>query len=236
MPRLFVEVDTADPNRARLPADGARHLRALRLAPGDTFEAIVAPGEVRLAKIEATTHRHATVRLGETVPVGETDPTRPVVLAIALADLGRFDWVIEKATELGATKIVPVRAARSQIGKLTESRRARWQRIARTACEQCGRTRTPEIGVEVELGAVSAQIPQPAYRVVLAPEAPQAFDGDRPGREPLVLFVGPEGGFTSEEVRTLVDDGAELRSLGPRTLRFETAVAAALAIAGTRRR
>ena len=232
MPRLFVDVDADQPNRAQLDA---RHLRALRLGVGDAFEAIVAPGAVRIATIEALTRQRATVTLGDDVPAGPADPGRPVVLAIALADFARFDSVIEKATELGATKIVPFRAARSQIGKLTDARRERWRRIARTACEQCGRTQPPEITGEISLEAIDTHVPPQAHQVVLSPEAGDAWDGDVGGARALVLYVGPEGGFTADEVRRLCDRGARLRSLGPRTLRFETAAAAALAVAGAQR-
>ena len=235
MPRLFVDVSSDDTDRATVDADGVRHLRALRLGPGDGLEAIVGPGEVRLATIETLGKRGAKLRLGESVHLGAVDPGRPLILAVGLADFSRFDSVVEKATELGATHIVPLRTARTQIGKLTDSRRQRWHRIARAACEQCGRTQPPEISAEIGLDDVRAHLPKPSHRVVLSPDGERQWDGETGDQQPLVLFVGPEGGFTTEEVQALCRDGAHARTLGPRILRFETAAAAALAIAGTRR-
>ncbi len=236
MPRLFVDLNPDDPDRAVVDADGLRHLRALRLGVGETFEAIVAPGEVRSARIEALGRRRAVLRLGAPVAHGHEDPAHDLILAVALADLGRFDSVIEKATELGATAILPLRSARTQIGNLTDARRGRWRRIARAACEQCGRTRPPQIGDLTTLDEVAAQMAPGTYRVVFAPGEVTTWDGDAPGDQPLALFIGPEGGFTDDEVARLRSGGAHKRSLGPRVLRFETAAAAALAIAGVRRK
>lgn len=234
MPRLFVEADPGG-DRATLGPDGSRHLRALRLAPGDEIEAIVGPGDVRRATLQVFTRRGAELRLGERVSLGAVDPPRSLVLVAALADLPRFDSVVEKATELGATELVPLRAERSQVGRLTGARRARWERIARAACEQCGRTRSPDLRADGVLEEVLASLPDRSHRVAFDPRADAPWDGDAPRELPLVLFIGPEGGFSPREIETLKRCGALRRSLGPRILRFETAAAAALAIAGSRR-
>lgn len=228
MPRLFVKVDPQDSDRGLLDDDGVRHLRALRLGEGDRFEAVVAPGVVRAATVEALDRKGPRVRLGTEVAVGAVDPSRDLVLAIALADLPRLDSVIEKATELGATRIVPFVAARSQITTVSASRRARWERIARSACEQCGRTVLPEISDVAPLEAACRDLPEGAGIFVFSPEALQLFDGGPSATSVVVLFIGPEGGFTPDEVERLRSNKAQLRSLGPRVLRFETAAVAAL--------
>ncbi len=209
------------------------HLRALRLAVGGSFEAIVGPGAIRVATIESLDRRAAVVRLGAPIPT-DADPESDVTVAVALADLGRFDTVVEKATELGATRLLPLRAERTQVASLSESRRARWVRIARAACEQCGRTRPPEIEAPATIHAAVAALPPATRLVVFTPDATERWDGGD-ADTPLALFIGPEGGFSPGEVAALRDAGAEARSLGPRILRFETAAAAALAIAGLRR-
>lgn len=234
MPRLFVEPDPEGADRARLDADGVRHLRALRLAVGDEIEAIVGPGAVRIATIEKIGRGTADLALGADVPSGGTDPRRELILVIALADLGRFDTVIEKATELGATHVLPFRADRSQVDTVSPSRRARWERIARSACEQCGRTRPPVLSDLVSLDRIDGTLPQGTHRVVLSPEGASPWNGDVPADAPLAIFVGPEGGFSRAELDALRAAGAEPRSLGPRILRFETAAIAALALAGVR--
>lgn len=242
MPRLFVSLLAGDPDRATLDADQSRHLRALRLARGDEFEAICGPGNVRRATVERYEPRSAIVRLGESIEIGAVDPARPLILAAALADLGRFDLLIEKACELGATEILPVRAERTQIGRLSPSRQTRWQRIARAACEQCGRTSAPRIEKIRGLEETARRLPPSAHVVVLDPTASVRWDGQAPASAPLALFTGPEGGFSHREIQMLREQvGAQPHCLGPRILRFETAAIAGLAIAaiagtGARRR
>ena len=232
MPRIFVSPLAGDPDRAALDADQSRHLRALRLAPGDEFEAICGPGNVRRATLERYQPRSAVVQLGESVEIGDVDPTRPLLLAAALADLGRFDLLVEKACELGVTAILPIRSERTQIGRLSPSRQTRWQRIARAACEQCGRTSTPAIEKVRSLEETAEHLPRSAHIVVLDPRAPARWDGQAPTGAPLALFVGPEGGFSDDEIQMLRRKvGAQPHSLGPRILRFETAAIAGLAIA-----
>ncbi len=226
--RLFVEIDAADPDRASLDAAGARHLRALRLGPGDAIEAIVGPGLLRRGVIERCTRSGAIVRLLEPLPGPTADPPRRTVLALALGDLARMDLVVEKATELGATDLWPVVAGRSQVRRLPEARLARWERIARAACEQCGRTRPPLIEEPAPLGLLAERVPAGSLLVLLRPE-PATPPPPPTGNRPLVLVVGPEGGLSAEENAALIASGAAPLSFGPRVLRFETAAIAALA-------
>lgn len=233
MPRLFVEVDPEDPNRARVGKEGISHVRALRLDVGSELEAIVAPGRVRRATIAKITRRAAELALGEDTATGAVDPERPLFLLLALADLARFDAVIEKATELGATHVLPFRAQRSQVSRVTKARQARWERIARGACEQCGRTLPPDLGGEASLEDRIAGLPDGTSVIALAPEAEAPWRAATTPAGPLALVVGPEGGLAPGELAWLGSRGAELRHLGPRILRFETAALAALAIAGS---
>jgi 16S rRNA (uracil1498-N3)-methyltransferase len=224
--RLFVDVDPAAPDEARVDGAAVKHLRALRLGPGSEVVAIVGPGSERRASVVALGRGGATLRLGERLPDSGADPRAPLVLAIALADLARIDLVIEKATELGATAVWPFLAERSQVRHVAPSRRERWSRIARAACEQCGRTVPPEIDPPLSLEELCARIERRAA-VLLQPGSPQtaAPPADEEGR---VVIVGPEGGLTGAEVERLRRRGARLSSLGPRVLRFETAAIAAL--------
>lgn len=231
MPRLFVEVDADEADRASLGRDGVRHLRALRLGEGDRFEAIVAPGRVRLALVERISSSGAELRLEDDVAVAGVDPARELVLAVALADLARFDVVIEKATELGATAIRTFRATRSQIERVSPSRLERWRRLARAACEQCGRTREPTIQEATTLESLLGELAGSSALVALRRDGERSWPGAADSRAPVVLVVGPEGGLTAEEEALLDRHGARSLSLGPRVLRFETAAIAALAIA-----
>jgi len=249
--RLFVELDPEAPDRARLDGAAARHLRALRLGVGGEFRAIVGPGRERAATLEAIGAGGATCRLGAPIAgAGAADPVAPLVLAVAIADLARLDLVVEKATELGASAILPFRAARSQRAALPASRLARWERIARTACEQCGRTVVPAIAAPVELDELVRRLCDAtdlAHALVLSPRAEGELlatlreraiarasgRGDAEAAAGVALVIGPEGGLVAAEEDALVARGAMRVGLGPRTLRVETAAIAALALASS---
>jgi 16S rRNA (uracil1498-N3)-methyltransferase len=235
-PRLFVAVDPQAPELGRVAGDGVRHIAALRLRPGDAIDAIVGPGDERQATIESLGRDAVVCRLGAAVAGPSRDPQGELVLAIALADdPARLDFVIEKATELGVTRIAPFRAARSQRNAVGGQRLARWRRIARAACEQCGRTRVPAIDEPVELVDLLARLGALTALLVLVPGAPGIDSaGLEAARGPIGVVVGPEGGLTEEEIAWLVTHGGRALGLGPRTLRFDTAAIAALVLAAVR--
>jgi len=235
--RFFVDPDPTDAGLARLDAAAARHVRALRLARGDRVCAIVAPGRERAATIARIERDLVLLDLGEDLPAPTRDPRAPRTLVIALGDPARMETVVEKATELGVTAIQPFVAARSQARSLGDARRDRWQRIARAACEQCGRTVEPEVlpcididGVAVLIGAAPAVwVLSPRSGDAVPPRAASAPATGAPAG--LVLVIGPEGGLRDDEIALLVARGARPVTLGPRVLRFETAAIAALALA-----
>lgn len=244
--RLFVTPDADDPDRATLDGATTRHLRALRLVPGDAVCAIVGPGVERAATVVTLLRDHAVLSLHEQLPPSGRDPTRLRVLALALGDLAHMDLVVEKATELGVGAIQPFVAARSQARALAATRLERWARIARAACEQCGRTIVPEIRACVSFDALLASLapgattwllqPMPAASgdAAALPAAAATRDAEPsavPGAAPLTIVVGPEGGLESAESARLLAAGARPLTLGPRVLRFETAAIAALAVA-----
>jgi 16S rRNA (uracil1498-N3)-methyltransferase len=234
-PRLFVEVDAAAPDEGRIAGPAVSRLHALRLGPGSEVVAIVGPGRERRATIVALARSEARLRLGEELPRTDADPRSPLVLAIALADLPRLDLVVEKATELGATAIWAFVAERSQTRDVSASRRDRWRRIGRAACEQCGRTVPPEIDAPLSLQALGDRIEATPGAVLLDPAGPR-WDGSPPADERgRIVVVGPEGGLTGTERADLCARGAAPLSLGPRILRFETAAIAALAWASWHR-
>jgi 16S rRNA (uracil1498-N3)-methyltransferase len=229
-PRLFASRDPDDPSRADLDRETARHMRARRLGIGDTLEAILGPGEAFRATVESITATGARLQLGQPLAPPAADPSHARVLLVALAEPSRLEFVVEKATELGATEIVFFRGARSQAARLLATRLARFTRIARSACEQCGRTALPVVRWAADLNTALTQLPAGIPLLGFSPTA-ESHGPLRP-QEDAALVIGPEGGLTPDELQTLCERGAKLLSLGPRILRVETAALAALARLG----
>lgn len=157
-----------------------------------------------------------------------SEPAVEVTLAQAIPKGQKMDYVVEKTTELGVARIVPVRSRRV-VGATTGAGKAeRWRRIAKSAAEQCGRTQIPVIDDAIAWDALVATFP--AYDAVLFPwEAvePTPLRERLPallsGAARVLIVIGPEGGFASDEASAAIDAGAVPLALGPRILRTETA-------------
>jgi 16S rRNA (uracil1498-N3)-methyltransferase len=211
----------------------------LRLAPGDAVILINGDGHEYLATLSTLTPRHAA---GDIVAVrtAATDPRLHLTLYQCTLKQDKFDWVLQKGTELGVSRFVPVVSERSVVrpAAALDGKHARWTAILREATEQCGRTRPPELAPAVELGAVT--LPPGAHGFVAWEEAagsPTLGDavttvlraaGEK--APPLALLVGPEGGLAADEVRMLVAQGWQRVTLGPRILRAETAALTGVAV------
>lgn len=223
--------DQAWDDYAALVGDHAAHLaRVLRAQVGQEFE-VSAAGRVRLGRIEAISDERVEFALGADVQ----QPVMPQVnLLLAVFKFDRLEWAVEKATELGVTRIVPVIARRtdSHLAAAAAKRVERWRRIAREAAQQSRRAVPPEVStpekLKVAIGALAG------LRIVLSEEEREASLRDValqhfPAAE-VWLAVGPEGGWTAEEGKLLADAGWISASMGPAILRAETAAIAALAI------
>lgn len=213
-----------------LPETIAHHaLRVLRLRAEEPLLLFDGSG------VEVEAHlvvrgKHGFARLGARREINRESPLR-VVLVQALASGDKMDWIVQKAVELGAVAVMPVQAERSVLrltGDRAEKRRAHWQQVAVSACEQCGRNLVPEVGPLRSLAAYLDDTPT-VSRLILAPggERPLA-DLPRP-ETALHLMIGPEGGWTDAELAACRASGCIAVGLGPRVLRTETAGLAALA-------
>jgi 16S rRNA (uracil1498-N3)-methyltransferase len=225
-------VDAIRSGVAELRGDDARHLtRVLRAQPGQLYE--ITDGRCAyLAEISEA--RGDSVLFSVLEPVPSPEPPVSVTLLAALIKFDRFEWIIEKATELGVERILPVETARSEKGLLAASaRRAeRWERIARESSQQSRRLQAPDI------------LPAARFEAALATAAGHRFVLDERAAPPLLrvlpppaerattvaLIVGPEGGWTETERHEATAGGWQPVSLGPFILRTETAAAAAIAI------
>lgn len=184
-----------------------------------------------LAEMVGTGGR-ALVALREFIDRDCESPLR-VTLVQALPSGDKMDWVVEKCVELGVAAIQPVAAQRSVI-RLSAERMARrvahWNGIARAACEQCGRNRVPYVAPALDLPQyLAGAIAQNARCLLLAPHGSASLQALGKPAAPLIVMVGPEGGWEAGEVQAARVAGFSALRLGPRVLRTETAGAAALA-------
>ncbi len=215
---------------AELRGDEARHLtRVLRVEPGQRFE-LSDNERAYLAEIEEARGEHVSFRVIEDL----ASPPLParVTLCAALVKFDRFEWIVEKATELGVERILPVEAARSERGLFEASlkRGERWQRIARESSQQSRRVRIPEIAPAAPFAA--ALRTEAPHRFFLEEAAAPALLREIPEerQDTVALLLGPEGGWTDAERNEAHAAGWSAVSLGPLVLRAETAACAALSV------
>jgi 16S rRNA (uracil1498-N3)-methyltransferase len=219
---------------AELLGDDARHLtRVLRVEAGQRFE-ISDNRAAWLAEVAEARGERVVFRAIE--PLESPAPPVRITLIAAIVKFDRFEWMVEKATELGVERILPMEAARTEKGLFEASRKRaeRWRRIARESSQQARRVSIPEI-----LPAVSFEkcVAEPAdYRYFLeesgAPPILSVLPARRNAADHVAAMLGPEGGWTDDERRIAAAAGWLPVSLGPLVLRAETAAAAALAVLG----
>jgi 16S rRNA (uracil1498-N3)-methyltransferase len=222
--------DKVEGDRAYLLDNNANHLfRVLRAQAGQQYD-VVADGVARLGTITFASPNKVEFHLGEEV-LSEALPEIEIYLSIFKFD--HMEWAMEKLTELGVTRIVPMVAARTShhLIKAAETRVERWRKIAKEASQQARRVSPPEIAEAVKLektmgGAIGARIVLSEVEESVSLKA--ALAGIRP---PLAMAFGPEGGWTEEEVQLFKDQGWLSATLGHTILRAETAAIAAVAVA-----
>jgi 16S rRNA (uracil1498-N3)-methyltransferase len=226
--RLFF-VDEVHSGQAEIRGEEARHLtRVLRVEEGQKYE-ISDNGSLYLALIETARKEHVVFRVLE--KLATPPPGLEITLLASLIKFDHFEWILEKATELGVTAIIPVEAERSEKGldRGAEKRMERWRRIVLESCQQCRRHRQPVL--------------QPPLRFAAATQVEaesRFFFEENPGAAPFLsvisktesvaLLVGPEGGWTTHERERAGAAGWTSVSLGRNVLRAETATIAALAV------
>jgi 16S rRNA (uracil1498-N3)-methyltransferase len=239
MRRFVIRPDAIEADRVCFDADEAHHLaRVLRLRPGALVEAADGGGRLFRVRIETLGAREAWGTILDRSDESAAARESPCAITLAQAILKgeRMSWLVQKATELGVARIVPLETARVvgrvPAGRLT-SRQQRWERVAREAVKQCGRAVVPSVEAPRPLAAVLAETGAHDAAWLCwegggAAVGEVARDAGRLRR--LLLLVGPEGGFTAEEVAQAERAGARLVGLGPRILRAESAGLVALAL------
>jgi 16S rRNA (uracil1498-N3)-methyltransferase len=238
MPRFFVpQRDVAD-GKARLQGGEFRHLqRVLRLREGDAVTLFDDAGIEHQGVIVSLSPRVATVRI-----TASAAPARESPLAITLYQGmpkgRRMDLIVEKTTELGVVSIVPFVSAFGTVNvAAAASKRERWQRIALAAAKQSGRTTIPEIAApltfpEVLMAAAAMDRALLFFEDAAATPLSAAPETNKPATAAVV--IGPEGGFSADEVTRALNGGIVVCGLGPRVLRTETAALVATALVQSR--
>ena len=234
MPRFHCPVSLSVGSTLTLPAGAARHVQVLRLQPGDTITLFNGEGGECEATVARMGRSEVEVRVVSHTAI-ERETQRAVHLALGVPANERMDWLVEKAAELGAASLQPLQTERSVLrlsGERAEKKRKHWQAIAVAACEQCGRNRVPPVPDLQGLGAWLASGALPRQRLLLSLQAdsvPLAQQRARLDEGPVLFLSGPEGGLSPAEEQAARAAGFVPVSLGPRTLRAETAPLAALA-------
>jgi len=234
--RAFIETELTPNGSIELPSDTAAHVvKVLRGRPGDALILFNGDGSEHLCAIESIRGSTVRVGIGEARPVNRESPLQ-ITLVQAIPRGDRMDFVVQKATELGVSRIVPVLSARSVVRlneRQHESKVQHWRGVAVSACEQCGRNRVPQIDAPLEiidhLGAESGI----SVRLLLDPETASGAPAQVPPRS-VEVTVGPEGGFSPQELDAMRIAGLKGIRLGPRILRTETAALVALTWLQTR--
>ena len=215
---------------ASLTGDQALHLaRVLRAAPGQIFD-VVANGFLRRATVVNVSEQEVTFALGEEL---ETEAALPVHLLLAIIKFDHYEWGIEKLTELGAARITPVVARRTEkhLAHSSAKRAERWRRIALEASKQSRRSELPQIDDPLPLKQALAQVSAPTKLLLAETEQENSLAAAlSDGNGEIALAIGPEGGWTADEMQLFSENGWRHVTLGPRILRAETAAIAALSI------
>ena len=231
IPRIYTQQELGAGTQLTLEPAASHHIsRVLRMAAGDLLSLFNGQGGEYRATISNLDKKSVVVTTQQHNPGDLESPLR-LELGIALSRGDRFDWVIQKATELGVASIAPLMSERTEVklkGDRIDKKTQHWQQIIISACEQSGRNRLPELqpvsGLNSWLPTAQAQ-----RKFVLHHRATSAANSTNTPSS-VALLIGPEGGLSSEEISAAGNAGFEALTLGPRIMRTETAPLAALAI------
>ncbi len=231
-PRFYCPPPLPLSTNYELPAAAAHHAsRVLRLRVGDAVQIFDGLGNALDATINESAGKRVILGNLQTCMVQPESGLR-ILLAQAMCSSDKMDWIVQKATELGVSEILPVQAQRS-VAKLSgaraEKRTEHWRSVAISACEQCGRNTLPLIHAPQELEAwLVAMRTTNSSKYILLPGGATQLRAQLKPETNVTLVIGPEGGFTTDESNVAQQMGFIPILLGPRVLRTETAAIAAV--------
>ena len=229
-PRFYIPMPLSSGAEVELPERAVRHVAVLRLARGDAITLFNGEGGEYAAELSRVSRESAHARIGKMCPVERESPLA-ITLAQCVSSGDRMDLTLQKATELGVRRIVPLESERSIVRlspERADRRVAHWRGIVSAACEQSGRNCVPDVEAITALDAFLAAPAADPLRLLLAPDAPGDLKALPAGRA-VSLLVGPEGGLSPSERARAEAKGYTAVRFGPRVLRTETAPLAAIA-------
>jgi 16S rRNA (uracil1498-N3)-methyltransferase len=231
--RVYVGAPVAAGKRLVVEGSAANHItRVLRLRNGDALTVFDGSGGEFGARIEEFRKDSVVVSVKDHRPLDRESPL-PLTLAQGISRGERMDWIIQKATELGASRIVPLFTKRSVVRldeKQAERKLQHWRAIAVAACEQCGRNRIPDLAAPMDFFDVLPADSSGVTRLLLSPTGDLRIDDLQDVAKGITVLIGPEGGLEDLEQEAAIAAGFKAVRLGPRVLRTETAAIAALTI------
>jgi 16S rRNA (uracil1498-N3)-methyltransferase len=225
VPRIYEPGPLSSHALLDLSEDGANHIgRVLRMQAGQELVLFDGRGGQYPATIQAVGKKQVQVQLGELDPV-EVESPLAIHFGQVISRGDKMEFTIQKSVELGVTVITPLFSERCGVklnGERLDKKLEQWQKIAISACEQCGRNRIPEIRPAMELAAWLAE-PTEELKLNLHPRAPYSINTLPEPSHGIRLLIGPEGGLSAAEIEQAREQGFADMLLGPRVLRTETA-------------
>jgi 16S rRNA (uracil1498-N3)-methyltransferase len=226
--RIYTPAPFAPGDRVAISGEELHHaVRVVRVREGEEVELFDAAGSAAHGVITAVEPGQLIVNVLSLIDARESPLS--ITLAMSIIALDKFELVLQKATELGVRSILPIVSERVEIRpERYRGKQERWEKIIFEAVKQCGRARTPQL-----------EVPIPFDDAIARPGTKILFDADHPATwkpvnpvTSLILFIGPEGGFSEAEIEAAVKHGAHTQTLGPRRLRAETAAIVGCALMG----
>ena len=235
IPRIYQPIPLCRGQMIELDAQATVHLtKVLRLRVGDALVVFNGEGGEYTANVSEVGRRSTMIEIGEFVD-RSVESTLELVLLQGVSRGERMDYTVQKAVELGVSRIVPVMTARTMVnlkGDRQEKRRGHWQSVVNGACEQSGRNRVPVVAPVMKFAdAIAAEdVAAPGLKLVLHHRAEANLNSLPAPKGPVTLLIGPEGGLSAEEIAAAEAVGFLSLCLGPRVLRTETAALAAMSV------
>ena len=227
--RIHTSAPFAPGDRIVISGEEMHHaVRVVRIREGEEVELFDGGGKAARGIVTAVESHQLVVNVLTIIDARESPLS--ITLAMSIIALDKFELVLQKATEVGVRSIVPIVSERVEIRpERYRGKQGRWEKIIFEAVKQSGRARTPQLESPLPFNDAIAR---PGTKIVFDADDLATWQPGNPAPTSLILFVGPEGGFSQAEIEAAVKHGAHIQTLGPRRLRAETAAIVACALMG----